>query len=184
MAHHEWQRNDFMQVAIFSDDYYLFYGMSQLLIPFEGIEVINLYSPSGGRMHAVYCHADMVIVSFSSICRIMNFLSHIIDRPDHAIVLTGVETPRLSNFNCLKKNIGLVAFTEAITSFVASAKGQRLSSREIAVLAMLLAGKPNTRIAKALGISEKTVSQHKMNAMRKLEIERFHQFILAADERV
>lgn len=93
-----------MQVAIFSDDYYLFYGMSQLLIPFEGIEVINLYSPAGGRMHAVYCHADMVIVSFSSICRIMNFLSHIIDRPDHAIVLTGVETPRLSNFNCLKKH--------------------------------------------------------------------------------
>ncbi|BEL93923.1 helix-turn-helix transcriptional regulator [Serratia sp. B1] len=68
--------------------------------------------------------------------------------------------------------------------FTASCKGKSLSPRELSVLAMLLAGKPNTGVAKALGISEKTVSQHKMNAMRKLEIERFHQFIVAADERV
>ncbi|WP_157798829.1 response regulator transcription factor [Serratia marcescens] len=171
-------------MAIFSDDYYLFYGISQILMSLEGVEVMGLHSSARRGLHAMYCHAEVVIVSFSSICRVMNFLSHIIDRPDNTIVLTGVETPRLSNFNCLKKSIGLVAFTEAITSYVASGKGQRLSSREISVLAMLLAGKPNTRIAKALGISEKTVSQHKMNAMRKLEIERFHQFILAADERV
>lgn len=123
MAHDEWQRNDFMQVAIFSDDYYLFYGMSQLLMPFEGIEVINLYSPGGGRGHAVYCHADMVIVSFSSICRIMNFLSHIIDRPDHAIVLTGVETPRLSNFNCLKKASGWSRSLRQSRRMLQAAKG-------------------------------------------------------------
>ncbi|MCP1106588.1 LuxR C-terminal-related transcriptional regulator [Serratia nevei] len=173
-----------MRVAIFSDDYYLFYGLSQLLASLEDIDVINVYSPAFSRVHATYCHADVVIVSFSSICQVMNLVSLIIDRPDNTVVLTGVETPRLANFNCLKKNIGLMAFIEAITSFVAGCKGQTLSSRELAVLAMLLAGKPNTGVAKALGISEKTVSQHKMNAMRKLKIARFHQFILAADEQV
>jgi len=66
------------------------------------------------------CHAEVVIVSFSSICRVMNFLSHIIDRPDNTIVLTGVETPRLANFNCLKKHIGLTPFVEAIKMFTAS----------------------------------------------------------------
>jgi DNA-binding NarL/FixJ family response regulator len=171
-------------VAIFSDDYYLFYGISQILKSLEGVEVIGLHSSARRGLHAMSCHAEVVIVSFSSICRVMNFLSHIIDRPDNTIVLTGVETPRLANFNCLKKNIGLTTFVEAIKMFTASCKGQSLSPRELSVLAMLLAGKPNTGVAKALGISEKTVSQHKMNAMRKLEIQRFHQFILAADERV
>lgn len=173
-----------MRVAIFSDDYYLFYGVSQILRSLEGVEVINRYSPECDRAHATYCHADVVVVSFSSICRTMNFLSLIIDKPDVAIVLTGIETPRLANFNCLRKSIGPRAFIEAIKSLADCCTGQSLSPRELSVLAMLLAGKPNTGVAKALGISEKTVSQHKINAMRKLEIGRFHQFILAADERV
>lgn len=62
--------------------------------------------------------------------------------------------------------------------FTASCKGQSLSPRELSVLAMLLAGKPNTGVAKALGISEKTVSQHKMNAMRKLKSNVFTNLLL------
>lgn len=68
---------------------------------------MGLHSSARRGLHAMYCHAEVVIVSFSSICRVMNFLSHIIDRPDNTIVLTGVETPRLANFNCLKKTLVL-----------------------------------------------------------------------------
>ena len=48
--------------------------------------------------------------------------------------------------------------------------GPVLSSRETEVLCLLAAGHTNSEIASVLGISEKTVSTHKVNLMTKLDL--------------
>lgn len=52
----------------------------------------------------------------------------------------------------------------------AVAQGVQLSKRERQVMERLLLGQPNHQIAQALFLSEKTVSTHKMNLMRKLGV--------------
>lgn len=58
---------------------------------------------------------------------------------------------------------------------------ERLSGRELQVLEMLVVGQPNHQIAQALFISEKTVSTHKMNVMRKLGVNNLVDLARAAE---
>ncbi|CAI0845420.1 helix-turn-helix transcriptional regulator [Serratia ficaria] len=166
-----------MRVAIFSDDYYFLYGTVLTLRNVGGLEIIEVYMPAGSLNSLVYCNADLTIVSFSSLFNAMSLLSTMADDRHKVMVLSDVKAARLINFNCVKKNISPKAFLDEMQRLMASNHGQHLSPRELLVLALLLKGSPNTGVARKLGISEKTVSQHKMNAMRKLNVKRFCQLI-------
>jgi DNA-binding NarL/FixJ family response regulator len=53
---------------------------------------------------------------------------------------------------------------------VALEEGLRLTTRELAVLGLLAAGKSNREIADALGISDSTVKIHVRHVFAKLEV--------------
>jgi DNA-binding NarL/FixJ family response regulator len=65
-----------------------------------------------------------------------------------------------------------------------SAAPQALSAREREVLRYLAAGKSNAEIARALFLSEKTVSSHKMNIMAKLNVTSLAELVHYADRRL
>lgn len=52
-----------------------------------------------------------------------------------------------------------------------------LTNREREVLDLVLAGKPNKRIAEELGISDRTVELHRSHAMRKMQVSSLPQLI-------
>ncbi len=57
---------------------------------------------------------------------------------------------------------------------------EALSPRERQVLEMLLAGRPNRRVAKELGISEKTVEAHRAHVMKKIGAASFAELVTKA----
>jgi DNA-binding NarL/FixJ family response regulator len=166
-----------MRVVIFTDDYYLLYGAKALLRTLGSLKVLGVYTPSGYINSSVEYNADLIVVSFSSMFRVMNLLSIMFEDTNKVMVLADVKTARLLNFNCVKKNIGRQAFIAEMRRLIACNRGRNLSPRELLILALLLKGAPNTGIARMLGISEKTVSQHKVNAMRKLDVKHVCQLI-------
>jgi len=57
---------------------------------------------------------------------------------------------------------------------------EALSPREREVLEMLLGGRPNRRVAKELGISEKTVEAHRAHVMEKIGADSFAELVTKA----
>jgi len=61
-------------------------------------------------------------------------------------------------------------------------KMQRLTPREIEVMAMVTTGLRNKQVANFLGIVEKTVKVHRANVMNKLEIDSLAELVRCADK--
>jgi len=66
------------------------------------------------------------------------------------------------------------------TDAAARRRLDRLSPREREVLAMILAGKPNRRVAADLDISEKTVEVHRAHIMEKTGAQSFAELVTRA----
>lgn len=57
----------------------------------------------------------------------------------------------------------------------------RLTNTELKIIKMLLRGLPPCRIAKVCAVSEKTISAHKINAFKKLELSGMADFLRTLD---
>ncbi len=168
-----------MRVTVLSDDYFFSLGMKVMLRREYGNELFvqGRHFPGYGKIRPAYFQAGLFILSFSSIGRVLEILSIARNPEFKALIFTPLHCGRLLNVNCIEKNAGMAEIVKEIDRVLALNWGTSMSPREFLVLSLLLKGTTMATIANVLAISEKTVSQHKMNGLRKLGFERLGQLI-------
>ncbi|MDA1089969.1 MAG: response regulator [Proteobacteria bacterium] len=113
----------------------------------------------------------------------------------HGDVQMAVEAMRLGALDFVEKPFEEKALLEVIERALAESEQrlqtlsvdaevrmrfERLSRRECEVLKMLLLGRPNRRVAKDLGIAEKTVEAHRAHVMEKIGASSFAELVTLA----
>lgn len=171
--------NDGMRVTVLSDDYFFSLGMKAMLSREygNGLLVQGRHFPRYGQIRPAYFQAGLFILSFSSLGRVLEILSAARHPEFKALIFTPVRCARLLNFNCIAKKTGMAEIVKELDRVLSRNWGEAMSPREFLVLSLLLKGVTMATIANMLAITEKTVSQHKMNGLRKLGFERLGQLI-------
>lgn len=113
----------------------------------------------------------------------------------HGDVQMAVEAMRLGALDFVEKPFEEKALLEVVERALEESKQRRmtlsadaevrkqfdaLTPREREVLEMILAGQPNRRVAKALGISEKTIEAHRAHIMEKIGAGSFAELVTKA----
>lgn len=113
----------------------------------------------------------------------------------HGDVQMAVEAMKLGALDFVEKPFEETALLEAVERAVVESRRRletlsadadvrkrfdSLSPREREVLEMILAGRPNRRVAKDLAISEKTVEAHRANIMEKIAAGSFAELVTKA----
>ena len=172
-----------MNVLVISDDSFFSLGVSSYLKQECTVFLIDVNSDFdlSELRELVPWRVEFIFVSLSSTVKFMEVMYAINSFMARLVIFSGSRhchgTQAISHYRCASKRIAIEQFHELLTSAKhIQQQNVTLTQREESVLLFILQGLSNTRISTKMGISVKTVSAHKLNALRKFGLKKINQF--------
>lgn len=174
-----------MNIYLVSDDYYFSHGMKAHFLADNQkffIQKWKNYTPEFTQMHLR--HGDILLLDSSNHCFVEKSIIHpIISCKVNVMILYNSRKHLSSIFTAYAKAPKDISFTQLTTLLETMRKAPRnlrycpghLTATECIIIRRLYEQASHAQISKELAISIKTVSTHKMNALKKLGVRSFNQ---------
>lgn len=167
-----------MKVIVISDDRYFSMGAYYIL---EGSHSVFIHDENSAKLiNFNYVHNAVVLISVNSSMLFLDIVCNINQLTNRVFVVTEnnrcTRMQSASIYQLVNKRLSAIMLNRMVSEVdVLCFPKISLSERERKILHLILNGMSSNRISIELDISIKTVSSHRVNALRKLGLKKINQ---------
>jgi DNA-binding CsgD family transcriptional regulator len=172
-----------MNILVISDDSFFSLGINESMKREHNVFVVDansdfILSQLGTE---IFWRVDFIFVSLASTVKFMEVMYEVNKFMARMVIFSDSRhcqgTHSSLHYHCASKRLSMQELqTILVGDNPVSDRVAALTQREEAVLLFILQGFSNTKISSKMGISVKTVSAHKLNALRKFGLKKINQF--------